>query len=67
MEDISGASDFEEILTPDEIESLQLSPPSQPSSVQQAGRTPAPRPQRQHRPSWDRHGDKLVGIVDMGR
>lgn len=66
MEDlsISDFSDFEEILTPDEAESIEWNPesPAAPSAVQ----PPLANRERRH-PPWSGHRDRLVGIVDMGR
>lgn len=60
---ISDFSDFEEILTPDEAESIEWNPqsPSGPSAAQ----PPATHRERRH-PPWSGHRDRLVGIVDMG-
>jgi retrograde regulation protein 2 len=69
MEDLSrlsmsDMSDFEEILTPDEADSIEWGP-SSPES-------PSPAPvsftarERRH-PPWSGHRDRLIGIVDMGR
>jgi hypothetical protein len=55
MEDGFDSSDFEEILTPDEAESVQWSALSSPVRATQG------------HPPWKGHGDRLVGIVDMGR
>jgi len=54
MEDGFDSSDFEELLTPDEAESIQWSSPSSPMAPAQG------------HPPWMGHGDRLVGIVDMG-
>jgi retrograde regulation protein 2 len=66
MEDLSlsDMSDFEEILTPDEVESIEWNPqsPISPSPAQ----APATHKERRH-PPWSGHRDRLVGIVDMGR
>jgi len=67
MEDMSGLSlsdmsDFEEILTPDEADSIEWghsSPESPPTQASFATR------ERRH-PPWSGHRDRLVGIVDMG-
>jgi retrograde regulation protein 2 len=65
MEDlsISDMSDFEEILTPDEVESIEWNPRSPTPSPMQAPITHKER----HHPPWSGHRDRLVGIVDMGR
>lgn len=66
MEDLSLSdwSDFEEILTPDEVESIEWNPqsPISPSPAQ----APSTHRERRH-PPWSGHRDRLVGIVDMGR
>jgi len=61
---ISDFSDFEEILTPDEAESIEWNPqsPAAPSAAQ----PPVTHQERRH-PPWSGHRDRLVGIVDMGR
>lgn len=66
MEDlsISDISDFEEILTPDEVESIEWNPQSPVSPS--PGLAPSARENRGH-PPWSGHRDRLVGIVDMGR
>ena len=66
MEDlsISDFSDFEEILTPDEAESIEWNPQSPSGSP--AAQRPFTHRERQH-PPWSGHRDRLVGIVDMGR
>lgn len=66
MEDlsISDWSDFEEILTPDEAESIEWNPQSPVSPL--SARAPSSREHRRH-PPWSGHRDRLVGIVDMGR
>jgi retrograde regulation protein 2 len=66
MEDLSlsDMSDFEEILTPDEVESIEWNPQS-PISPSLA-HAPATHKERRH-PPWSGHRDRLVGIVDMGR
>jgi hypothetical protein len=66
MEDLSlsDMSDFEEILTPDEADSIEWGSSSSesPSPAQASFRTR----ERRH-PPWSGHRDRLVGIVDMGR
>lgn len=61
---ISDFSDFEEILTPDEAESIEwsLQSPAAPFARQ----PPLTHRERRH-PPWSGHRDRLVGIVDMGR
>jgi retrograde regulation protein 2 len=61
---ISDFSDFEEILTPDEAESIEWNPQSPASAF--AGQPPITHRERRH-PPWSGHRDRLVGIVDMGR
>lgn len=61
---LSDMSDFEEILTPDEAESIEWSPRSA-MSPSPAG-APSANMERGH-PPWSGHRDRLVGIVDMGR
>ncbi len=61
---LSDMSDFEEILTPDEAESIEWSPRSQGSPSPYRASTMAG--ERPH-PPWSGHRDRLVGIVDMGR
>lgn len=61
---LSDMSDFEEILTPDEAESIEWSSHSQGSpSPYRAFAMAGERPH----PPWSGHRDRLVGIVDMGR
>jgi len=66
MEDLSlsDMSDFEEILTPDEADSIEWGSSSSesPSPAQASFRAR----ERRH-PPWSGHRDRLVGIVDMGR
>lgn len=61
---LSDMSDFEEILTPDEVDSIEWGPrsPESPSPAQVSFTTR----ERGH-PPWSGHRDRLVGIVDMGR
>jgi hypothetical protein len=61
---ISDFSDFEEILTPDEAESIEWN--SQSPVAPFAGQPPLTHRERRH-PPWSGHRDRLVGIVDMGR
>jgi hypothetical protein len=61
---ISDFSDFEEILTPDEAESIEWNPQSPAAAF--AGQPPLTHRERRH-PPWSGHRDRLVGIVDMGR
>jgi hypothetical protein len=61
---ISDFSDFEEILTPDEAESIEWNPQS--PSASSAAQPPRNNRERRH-PPWSGHRDRLVGIVDMGR
>lgn len=61
---LSDMSDFEEILTPDEAESVEWNPRS-PQSPSPFGAPSASRDRRH--PPWSGHRDRLVGIVDMGR
>lgn len=61
---ISDFSDFEEILTPDEAESIEWNPQS--PAAPSAGQAPVTHRERRH-PPWSGHRDRLVGIVDMGR
>lgn len=85
MQNLSDTSDFENILTPDERDSLEFSPassPALPPSILRPTATTASdgtaaghdacscstrgRGDRGH-PPWKGHGERLVGIVDMGR
>ena len=61
---LSDFSDFEEILTPDEVDSIEWNPqsPVAPPPAQ----APISHRERRH-PPWSGHRDRLVGIVDMGR
>ena len=61
---LSDFSDFEEILTPDEVESIEWNPNS--PATQPPAQAPITHRERRH-PPWSGHRDHLVGIVDMGR
>ena len=61
---ISDFSDFEEILTPDEAESIEWN--SQSPAAPSAAQPSLTHRERRH-PPWSGHRDRLIGIVDMGR
>lgn len=65
LSDCSDMSDFEEILTPDELSTFEWV--SNSSASPGPARGPGPAADKGRHPPWSGHRDRLVGIVDMGR